>query len=139
MIPVPAGVRVWLATGHTDMRKGFATLALLVQETLKGAVGHFKPPRDSVLRADQPALPGWVVLPRFEANAPTQLQPLSKGRAMMRLIECSFNYNVHGRQGFELLADLVERSDCHEFTYSKLDEAATLFDRLATQGPAIGA
>jgi len=35
MIPVPAGVRVWLSTGHTDMRKGFATLALLVQETLK--------------------------------------------------------------------------------------------------------
>ena len=23
MIPIPAGVRVWLATGHTDMRKGF--------------------------------------------------------------------------------------------------------------------
>ena len=35
MIPVPAGVRVWLATGHTDMRKGFPGLALLVQETLK--------------------------------------------------------------------------------------------------------
>jgi len=35
MIPVPAGVRVWLATGHTDMRRGFPGLALLVQETLK--------------------------------------------------------------------------------------------------------
>ena len=35
MIPVPSGVRVWLATGHTDMRKGFASLALVVQETLK--------------------------------------------------------------------------------------------------------
>jgi transposase len=35
MIPVPAGVRVWLATGHTDMRKGFPGLALLVQEKLK--------------------------------------------------------------------------------------------------------
>jgi transposase len=35
MIPVPTGVRVWLATGHTDMRKGFDGLALLVQETLK--------------------------------------------------------------------------------------------------------
>lgn len=35
MIPLPAGVRVWLATGHTDMRKGFASLALLVQERLK--------------------------------------------------------------------------------------------------------
>lgn len=35
MIPLPSGARVWLATGHTDMRKGYQTLALLVQETLK--------------------------------------------------------------------------------------------------------
>jgi transposase len=35
MIPIPSGVRVWLATGHTDMRCGFPRLAILVQETLK--------------------------------------------------------------------------------------------------------
>lgn len=35
MIPVPAVTRVWLAAGHTDMRKGFDGLAMLVQETLK--------------------------------------------------------------------------------------------------------
>jgi len=35
MIAFPAGVRVWLATGHTDMRRGFDGLALLVQEQLK--------------------------------------------------------------------------------------------------------
>ena len=35
MMPVPSGVRVWLATGLTDMRKGFNGLALLVQEELK--------------------------------------------------------------------------------------------------------
>ena len=35
MIPVPTGVRVWLATGHTDMRKGFASLSLQVQEVLQ--------------------------------------------------------------------------------------------------------
>ena len=34
MIPVPAGVRVWLATGVTDMRRGMNTLALQVQEDL---------------------------------------------------------------------------------------------------------
>jgi hypothetical protein len=28
MIAFPPGVRVWLATGHTDMRKGFPSLAL---------------------------------------------------------------------------------------------------------------
>ncbi len=35
MIPLSQGVRVWLATGHTDMRKGFASLSLLVQEVLR--------------------------------------------------------------------------------------------------------
>ena len=35
MIPAPSGARVWLAAGHTDMRKGFDGLALLVQEMLK--------------------------------------------------------------------------------------------------------
>jgi transposase len=32
MIPLQPGIRVWLATGHTDMRKGFDGLALLAQE-----------------------------------------------------------------------------------------------------------
>lgn len=35
MITVPAGVRIYLALGATDMRKGFDGLALLVQEVLK--------------------------------------------------------------------------------------------------------
>ena len=34
MIPVPGGVRVWLASGVTDMRRGMNTLALQVQEDL---------------------------------------------------------------------------------------------------------
>ena len=32
MIPIASGVRVWIATGHTDMRRGMNSLALLVQE-----------------------------------------------------------------------------------------------------------
>ena len=34
MIPVPAGVRVWLAAGVTDMRRGMNSLALQVQQNL---------------------------------------------------------------------------------------------------------
>ena len=34
MIPVPAGVRVWLAAGVTEMRRGMNSLALQVQEGL---------------------------------------------------------------------------------------------------------
>lgn len=36
MIPVAGGVRVWLATGVTDMRRGMNSLTLQVQE----ALGH---------------------------------------------------------------------------------------------------
>jgi transposase len=36
MIPAPSGVRVWLATGVTDMRRGMNSLTLQVQE----ALGH---------------------------------------------------------------------------------------------------
>ena len=35
MIPVPSGVRVWLAAGVTDMRRGMNSLALQVNEGLK--------------------------------------------------------------------------------------------------------
>jgi transposase len=34
MIPVPSGVRVWLASGVTDMRRGMNGLALQVQQAL---------------------------------------------------------------------------------------------------------
>lgn len=35
MIPIPPGVKVWIATGHTDMRRGMNSLSLQVQEVLK--------------------------------------------------------------------------------------------------------
>lgn len=34
MIPVPSGMRVWLAAGRTDMRRGMNGLSLQVQEVL---------------------------------------------------------------------------------------------------------
>jgi transposase len=35
MIPGPSGVRIWLATGATDMRRGMNGLALQVQQSLR--------------------------------------------------------------------------------------------------------
>jgi transposase len=35
MIPVPSDVRVWLAVGFTDMRRGMNGLALQVQEAMQ--------------------------------------------------------------------------------------------------------
>ena len=35
MIPIASGVRVWIATGYTDMRRGMNSLGLQVQEAFK--------------------------------------------------------------------------------------------------------
>jgi transposase len=35
MISLPSGARVWLACGHTDMRKGMDGLAMLAQQVLE--------------------------------------------------------------------------------------------------------
>ena len=50
MIPVPSGVRVWLAVGRTDMRRGMNGLALQVQEALQRGTHPAKA-----------AFPGWPI------------------------------------------------------------------------------
>ena len=35
MITIPAGVRIYLACGTTDMRKGFDGLSMMAQDALK--------------------------------------------------------------------------------------------------------
>ena len=66
----------------------------------------------------------------------TSLQPLEKAHALARLAENAFNYDIFGREGFEMLVRLVDRSACYAFEYSRLPEAIELFNRLAEE-PAV--
>ena len=55
MIGLPAGTRVWLVAGHTDMRKGFDGLAAMVQTALQanpfgGHVFVFRGRRGDILK-----------------------------------------------------------------------------------------
>ena len=102
-----------------------------VEETSKGVVAHFPAPASAVALAQRRALPGWVVLPKYRAGAPTVLQPMERSRALIHLAQNAFNYDIFGREGFEVLADLAGRSSCFSFEYSDLAEALSLFDRLA--------
>ena len=110
-----------------------AVFSTTVHDTLKGSVAHMKPPAEAVRRALEPAAPRWIVAPRYKAGAASELTPLSRGRAFMQLADSAFNYNVHGRQGFELLADAVERSECYEFVYGDLENATAMFTELAAK------
>lgn len=137
LTPVPRPVS--LKNASIEVIRAFAPQSVIspvVHETVKGTVAHLRPPPESVRRSGESAKPGWVVLPRYVAGAPAMLEPLSKPRAVAHLVENAFNFAIHGGRGFELLAGLVEASDCFSFTYSSLDEAAAIFARLAEgQGP----
>ncbi len=101
-----------------------------IEETTKGVVAHFAAPTASVGLAHQRAVPGWVVFPKYRAGSATCLYSLEKARALMQLAENAFNYDIFGREGFEMLASLVDRSGCYSFEYSSLPEAMDLFSRL---------
>jgi transposase len=52
---VPSGARVWLACGHTDMRKGMDGLAMLAQQVLEenpfsGALFAFRGKRGGLVK-----------------------------------------------------------------------------------------
>ena len=55
MISIPAGVRIYLACGVTDMRKGFVGLSVMAQDTLKenpfsGALFCFRGRRGDLMK-----------------------------------------------------------------------------------------
>lgn len=132
VVPLPRPVS--LKNASIEVMRAFAPSIVfgdVVHETVKGRVAHARPPSDGVLRANETALPAWVVMPRYEAGAPAHLQTLSRARAFMALVDNAFNYNVHGRAGFAAFANLIDRSDCHEFSYSSLPEAVAVFDQLS--------
>lgn len=100
-------------------------------DTSKGTVGHMRAPTASVVRSHESALPAWIVFPKYEAGAQAVLDAHPKAAAFMKIADNTFNYSMLGERGFETIAKLVDRCDCYEFKYSKLDDAINIFNALS--------
>jgi hypothetical protein len=50
---------------------------------------------------------------------------------MLELARNAFNLGPTGRDGFLALCRLVDGCSCHDFSYSRLDDAVQAFDDLA--------
>lgn len=136
VVPLPRPVG--LKNASIDVIRRFvpdAVIGRLAHDTAKGTVAHMKVPRESVLRAAETALPGWIVYPRYVSGSPAQLQSWPKARAFMHMANNAFNYSLHGASGFDALARLIDGSICYEFAYSDLDEAIALFDQFRPPAP----
>lgn len=107
-----------------------AVMGPVAHDTMKGTVAHLRVSTDSLVRARVPAAPAWLVFPKFERDAPLQVDVRPRARALVELASNSFNHHVHGRAGFEALAQLVDRSACFDLRYGHLPDALAWFDAL---------
>jgi len=99
--------------------------------TRKGTVAHVRPPTESVSRSQEPARPRWLIFPRWVADAPLSLSPISKSDAFLMVASNSFNYEVLDETAFRLVSEMVGRCACRSLVYSDLDEAVSALDALA--------
>ncbi len=136
---VPLGRPISLKNESLQVIREFvpdAVLNAVTHDTSKGSVSHMKIPSAQVRRLEEPARPRWVVFPKYVAAAPPELSPRSKADSMLELGRNAFNYTLLGQTGFEVLADVVDACDCYDFSYSRLEDAVAVFDRLAAEAVA---
>lgn len=107
-----------------------ATWGPTVYDTAKGLVTHLQPPKESVQRMMEPASPSWIIFPKYEPGAEPLLTPKTKIGTFDELARNAFNYHILGETAFHVVADLVQRCDCYDFTYSHLEDAIEVFDWL---------
>ena len=100
-------------------------------DTVKGRVTHLCPPPESVRRVHEPAQPRWIVFPRYQPGAEPLLTPRGKVATFTHFAENAFNYAILGELGFDTVARLLDQCECHDFVYSRLDDALEVFEWLA--------
>jgi len=108
-----------------------AVIGAPAHDTHKGTVAHVRPSADSVARVGEKARPAWVVFPRWRQGATARLSPHSRADAFLHTASHAFNYSLLGSLGFELNAALIDACECHDFEYSRLDDALRVFAELA--------
>jgi len=134
LIPIPRPIS--LKNESIEVIRSFAPNVIMgpvAHDTSKGTVTHVKPPRDSVLKSTESAIPAWIVKPNYTPDAPSKLEEINSGELFMHLVKNAFNYSVLGEVAFHTLADIVKKCRCYEFTYSDLEDAIKTFDRFAEQ------
>lgn len=132
LLPLPRPIALKGASIDLARRRlPAATFSPEFPDTHKGRVAYLAPPPGDVARQQEPAVPRWVVFPRYEPGAGTALLPLRRGPAWLALADNSFNYQTRGADGFREVGGLLRSVSCHRLPFSDLDAAVDLLDTLA--------
>ncbi len=104
-------------------------------ETHKGKVSHIKPPKNAVDEGAVPVEAAVVLFPKYKAMSETLIQPRSRALTAIELAENAFNFNILGKEGFELLTKTVAGCDCYSLVYSDLDDVIDQLEQLMCTEP----
>jgi len=73
------------------------------------------------------ATPRWLVFPRYQANAPLQVNPVSAGRATFQLVQRVVN-EVETQHNFAIASRIARQTEAYQLVYGDMDEALTWFE-----------
>lgn len=100
-----------------------------VRETRKGELALLQPPAASVAEEDRPARITQILFPTYDPTSTAEGTPISPGRAFLGTYESAFNYGIHRKRDFDLLADLMEQAPATGIRYGDFDAALALIRR----------
>ncbi len=132
----PAPRPVSLKNKSIEIIKGFAPNSVfgeVVPDTLKGDIAHMRAPTSALVAQNTPVTPAFLVFPHYKQEADKQLIAQAKSRALMTLAEHAFNFNILGEQGFDAMANMIDKVECYDFSYGNLDMALEGIDSLVKQ------
>jgi HprK-related kinase A len=99
-----------------------------VSETHKGEVALLRPPPASMADEERRARITRILFPLYDPNVPADGLAITPGQSFVKTFDSTFNYGIHGKRDFALLADLMERAPAAEIRYSDLDAAIALIE-----------
>ncbi|MDE2566024.1 MAG: HprK-related kinase A, partial [Burkholderiales bacterium] len=137
LIPHPRPIS--LKNASIDIVRAFpgSRIGTVYEDTRKGRIAHAACPTASRDRAEETALPAWVVFPSFAAGSLLAVEPVARVEAFTWISEQSFNKERMGETGFESLCRLLDRASCHELRYGSTEDAIAGIRGICTgQGPA---
>ncbi|MFA5886049.1 MAG: hypothetical protein WDA60_19525 [Acidimicrobiia bacterium] len=72
----------------------------------------------------------YVVFPRYEAGATTELVPLTRGEALVEMAKNTFRFDTDARPSLEVLAGVVRGAEVYRLPNGSLDEAVACITEL---------
>jgi HprK-related kinase A len=107
--------------------------------TPKGDVAYMRPPADAIARFKESVVPGLIIAPQYHEGVQASVKRMDRMEGLRWLIDNALNYSSMLRMGFDIFTGIAERCGFYILTYSDLDEAVAVMNRLLEESSSTAA